>query len=95
MSRAELVPLRIGQYNPRHLTRRCVVLAHPDPCRPEIEQTPHLDVTVEFLLSSAVHDGAADLYVLLWNRTPDASVTMTGNADLMELWRGNFRVRWG
>jgi uncharacterized protein (TIGR03083 family) len=38
---------------------------------------------------------AADLYVLLWNRGPDTSVAMSGNTDLMDLWRGNFRVRWG
>jgi uncharacterized protein (TIGR03083 family) len=37
---------------------------------------------------------AADLYVLLWNRTPDSSVTMTGDTDVMDLWHGNFRVRW-
>jgi len=37
---------------------------------------------------------AADLYVLLWNRTPDSDVAMSGNTDLMDLWRGNFRVRW-
>ena len=38
---------------------------------------------------------AADLYVLLWNRTPVSSITMSGNTDLMDLWNGNFRVRWG
>ena len=38
---------------------------------------------------------AADLYVLLWNRAPGTSITMSGNTDLMDLWRGNFRVRWG
>jgi uncharacterized protein (TIGR03083 family) len=37
---------------------------------------------------------AAELYLLLWNRTPDSSVTMTGNTALMDLWHGNFRVRW-
>ncbi|RLE20232.1 MAG: hypothetical protein DRJ50_11070 [Actinobacteria bacterium] len=37
---------------------------------------------------------AADLYLLLWNRTPDSSVKMTGDTDLMDLWHGNFRVRW-
>lgn len=38
---------------------------------------------------------AADLYVLLWNRTPDSSIAMSGNTDLMDVWNGNFRVRWG
>ena len=44
---AELVPLRVGQYNPSHLTRGEVGLAHLNPRRPQIEQTPHLDVPVE------------------------------------------------
>ncbi|MCA1789198.1 MAG: hypothetical protein LC667_04880 [Thioalkalivibrio sp.] len=37
---------------------------------------------------------AADLYVLLWNRTPDSSINMSGDTDLMNLWNDNFRVRW-
>ncbi len=37
---------------------------------------------------------AAGLYTLLWNRAPDSSVAMSGNTDLMDLWRGNFRVQW-
>jgi len=37
---------------------------------------------------------AADLYVLLWNRTSDSSIDMTGDTDLMNLWNDNFRVRW-
>jgi len=37
---------------------------------------------------------AADLYLLLWNRTPDSSVTMKGDSDVMSLWHGNFRIRW-
>jgi hypothetical protein len=37
---------------------------------------------------------AAELYLLLWNRTPDSSVTMSGDTDLMDLWHGNVRVRW-
>lgn len=36
---------------------------------------------------------AADLCDLLWNRSPGTSVAMSGNTDLMGLWRGNFRVR--
>ncbi len=38
---------------------------------------------------------AADLYVKLWNRTPDTNLEMSGNTDLVDLWQGNFRVRWG
>ncbi len=37
---------------------------------------------------------ASDLYLLLWNRAPDTSVAMSGNTDFMDLWHGNFRVRW-
>jgi hypothetical protein len=38
---------------------------------------------------------AADLYVRLWNRTPPSSIAMSGNAELLDLWTSNFRVRWG
>lgn len=37
---------------------------------------------------------AAELYVLLWNRADDSTVTLTGDADLMDLWREGCRVRW-
>ncbi|MBV1892444.1 MAG: maleylpyruvate isomerase N-terminal domain-containing protein [Ilumatobacteraceae bacterium] len=37
---------------------------------------------------------AAGLYVQLWNRTPDSSIAMIGDSTLMDLWRGNVRVRW-
>ncbi|MGH1505990.1 MAG: maleylpyruvate isomerase family mycothiol-dependent enzyme [Acidimicrobiales bacterium] len=37
---------------------------------------------------------AADLYVRLWNRTPDSSINMSGDADLMNLWNDNVRVSW-
>jgi uncharacterized protein (TIGR03083 family) len=36
----------------------------------------------------------ADLYLLMWNRTDDSTVTLTGDADLMDLWRETCRVRW-
>ena len=32
---------------------------------------------------------------LLWNRERDSNVATSGNTDLMNLWHGNFRVRWG
>ena len=41
-----------------------------------------------------VRGSASDLYLLLWNRTADSTVSMSGDPDLMELWRGKFRVRW-
>lgn len=37
---------------------------------------------------------AADLYIRLWNRTPESSIAMSGNTSLMDIWNGNFRVRW-
>ncbi len=37
---------------------------------------------------------AAELYLLLWNRTSQSGITMTGNTDLVTLWHDNFRVRW-
>ncbi len=37
---------------------------------------------------------AEELYLLMWNRAPDSTVTMTGNTDLMGVWRGNVRIRW-
>ena len=36
----------------------------------------------------------SDLYLLLWNLTAYSTVSMTGETGLMDLWRGNFRVRW-
>lgn len=43
----------------------------------------------------AVRGSASDLYLLLWNRTVDSTVSMSGDTDLMTLWRRKFRVRWG
>ncbi|MFT5201406.1 MAG: hypothetical protein ACI9C1_000781 [Candidatus Aldehydirespiratoraceae bacterium] len=37
---------------------------------------------------------AADLNLLLWNRTPDSTVTLTGDTDLMDIWRTGQRVEW-
>lgn len=37
---------------------------------------------------------AAELYLLMWNRTPDASVALNGDTELMDLWRNTCRVRW-
>jgi len=41
-----------------------------------------------------VDGSAAALYLLLWNRTAEATVTLTGDTGLMDLWRESFRVRW-
>jgi predicted lipid carrier protein YhbT len=37
---------------------------------------------------------AAELYLLFWNRTSDTTVALDGDADLMNAWRENCRVRW-
>lgn len=37
---------------------------------------------------------AEQLYLLLWNRIDGASVTLTGDAGVMDLWREACRVRW-
>lgn len=41
-----------------------------------------------------VTGSAAELYLLFWNRTPDESVTLNGDDELMDLWRDACRVRW-
>ena len=57
---------------------------------PERTETARHGDTADLVLSGS----AAELYLLLWNRTADSSVAMTGNVDLMAHWRGNVRVRW-
>ncbi len=37
---------------------------------------------------------AADLYLVLWNRGKDSSITVEGERDLLALWHDNKRVRW-
>jgi uncharacterized protein (TIGR03083 family) len=37
---------------------------------------------------------AADLYLLLWNRTSASTVHLAGNPELMELWRNTCHVEW-
>lgn len=37
---------------------------------------------------------AAELYLLLWNRTPDSTVHLDGDVDVMDLWRETCRVQW-
>lgn len=37
---------------------------------------------------------AAELYLLLWNRTADSSVNLEGDSAMMDLWRDTCRVRW-
>lgn len=42
-----------------------------------------------------IRGSASDLYLLLWNRAADSTVSMSGDVDLMKLWHAKFRVRWG
>ena len=37
---------------------------------------------------------ASDLYLALWNRLHDSSITVVGDDDLLAAWHGNHRVRW-
>lgn len=37
---------------------------------------------------------AAELYLSMWNRTPDSSVKLTGDTSVMDLWHSTHRVRW-
>lgn len=57
---------------------------------PECTQTSGAGDDADLTVSGT----AADLYVTLWNRTPDTTVAMSGDRGLMDVWRANFRVRW-
>jgi uncharacterized protein (TIGR03083 family) len=37
---------------------------------------------------------ASDLYLAVWNRGDDANLSITGDDQLLALWRGNMRIRW-
>lgn len=37
---------------------------------------------------------ASDLYLNLWNRTGDSSITVTGDREVLATWHNNMRVRW-
>jgi len=37
---------------------------------------------------------AAELYLSMWNRTPDSTVALDGDTTLMNLWHNACRVRW-
>jgi uncharacterized protein (TIGR03083 family) len=38
---------------------------------------------------------ASDLYLVLWNRAADSTITVRGDQELLDLWHRNMRVRWG
>ncbi len=37
---------------------------------------------------------AAELYLSMWNRTPDLTVKLVGDPEVMKLWHDTCRVRW-
>ena len=41
-----------------------------------------------------VSGAACDLYLVLWNRAEDSTVTVTGDRELLDKWHGNHRIRW-
>jgi uncharacterized protein (TIGR03083 family) len=41
-----------------------------------------------------VHGAAGDLYLALWNRTDPGMLSIDGDAQMLDLFRGTVRVRW-
>ncbi len=37
---------------------------------------------------------ASDLYLVLWNRAEDSTITITGDSDVLDLWHNGFLVIW-
>lgn len=37
---------------------------------------------------------ASDLYLVLWNRPGDKTISLVGDEELLDLWHGNNRIRW-
>ncbi len=37
---------------------------------------------------------ASDLYLAVWNRGDDSNITIDGDRELLNLWRGNKKVQW-
>ncbi len=37
---------------------------------------------------------ASDLYLVLWNRGKDSTVTVDGDRDVLDLWHGNQKICW-
>jgi len=37
---------------------------------------------------------ASDLYLMLWNRIDASNVAVSGDSDVLDLWRNNVRIRW-
>ena len=41
-----------------------------------------------------VASDASTLYLAMWNRVGNSAVNITGNAEVLDTWHRNFRVRW-
>jgi hypothetical protein len=41
-----------------------------------------------------VLDTASNLFLLLWNRRPGDGPEVSGDREVIELWRQSIRVRW-
>lgn len=37
---------------------------------------------------------ASDLYLVMWNRLSDSTITVSGDAEMLDTWHQNLRVRW-
>jgi uncharacterized protein (TIGR03083 family) len=37
---------------------------------------------------------ASDLYLVLWNRAADSTISVIGGSEVLDTWHGNNRVRW-
>ena len=37
---------------------------------------------------------ASDLYLVMWNRGMDSTITVDGDQELLDLWHDSNRVRW-
>jgi len=57
---------------------------------PEGIATVRGDGAADVTLSGNAHD----LYLAVWNRGDDSSLTVVGDRELLELWHNNQRVRW-
>lgn len=58
---------------------------------PEVTTTSRADTAGDLTLTG----NAADLYLALWNRGDDSSISIVGDVELLDVWHGNIQIRWG
>jgi uncharacterized protein (TIGR03083 family) len=77
-------------------TRTMVVHAEDTNDRWHLTFTPDGIATVrgDGRADVALTGAASDLYLSLWNRGSDSTITVDGDRELLELWHTNKRVRW-